>query len=51
MGTTKNNSRTKWAWTDAERQAFADGVRVRAQRIPNKKRIASRNACRRGGGE
>lgn len=49
MGTTKNtkNTKTKWAWTDAERQAYADGVRQRATRIPNKKRLASREACRR----
>jgi hypothetical protein len=33
-------------WSPEERQEFADGVRLRAQTIPNKKRIAGRQACR-----
>lgn len=44
---TNKNTKTKWKWSDEERQAFADGVRLRAQRIPNKKRVAARKACRR----
>jgi hypothetical protein len=33
-------------WSPEDRQAFADGNRLRAQTIPNKKRIANRKACR-----
>ncbi len=35
-------------WNDEDRQAFADRNFLKAQRIPNKKRVASRKACRRG---
>ena len=34
------------AWSDADRQAFADRNVLRASTIPNKKRIAGRKACR-----
>jgi hypothetical protein len=34
------------AWTPADRQDFADRNVLRAQTIPNKKRIANRKACR-----
>jgi hypothetical protein len=33
-------------WSQEDRQAFADKNILRAQMIPNKKRIASRRACR-----
>lgn len=33
-------------WSEEDRQAFADRNILRAQRIPNKKRVASRRACR-----
>lgn len=39
-------SKNKNTWSDADRQAFADRNILRAQRIPNKRRIASRKACR-----
>jgi len=38
----------KVQWTAEERQAFADGNRLKAQTVTNKKRKASREACRRG---
>lgn len=34
-------------WSEAEKQAFADGVRLRAATIPDKKKVASKKACRR----
>jgi hypothetical protein len=34
-------------WTTEERKAFAEN-KLRAQSIPNKKRKAAREACRRG---
>lgn len=34
------------SWSDADRQAFADRNILRAQTIPNKKRLADRKACR-----
>lgn len=43
---TKQKPKAKNTWSDADRQAFADRNVLRAQTIPNKKRIASRNACR-----
>jgi hypothetical protein len=33
-------------WNDESRQAFADRNILKAQRIPNKKKLASRKACR-----
>ena len=33
-------------WSEDDRQAFADRNVLRAQRIPNKKRVAARKACR-----
>jgi len=35
-------------WNKEDRQAFADRNVLKAQTIPNKKREASRKACRRG---
>jgi hypothetical protein len=35
-----------YRWNDADRQDYADRNILKAQRIPNKKRIANRNACR-----
>jgi hypothetical protein len=34
------------AWSDEDRQAFADRNILKAQRIPDKKKERSRNACR-----
>lgn len=45
----KKNSKIKTApvrWSAEDRQAFADRNVLRAQTIPNKKRIAARKACR-----
>jgi hypothetical protein len=39
---TKPNTR----WTEGDRQAFADRNILRATKIPNKKRVAAREACR-----
>ena len=33
-------------WSADDRQAFADRNILRAQTIPNKKRLANKNACR-----
>lgn len=33
-------------WSDADRQAFADGNRTRATTIPNKRALANKQACR-----
>lgn len=44
MGTTKVINK----WSDADKQAFADRNILRSKKVPNKKRIASREACRRG---
>jgi hypothetical protein len=47
MGTTtKQKKRTTTEWHDEDRQAFADRNFLKAQTIPNKKRIARRKACR-----
>jgi hypothetical protein len=35
-------------WNDESRQAFADRNILRSTKVPNKKRIASRQACRAG---
>lgn len=42
MKTTTNPN----AWSPIDRQAFADRNILKAQTIPNKKRAASRKACR-----
>lgn len=33
-------------WSDADRQAFADGNRLKATTIPDKRKQASKRACR-----
>jgi hypothetical protein len=38
--------RTITSWSDEDRQAFADRNILKAQRIPDKKKQESRNACR-----
>jgi hypothetical protein len=38
--------KTPAKWSADDKQAFADRNILRAQTIPNKKRLASRNACR-----
>lgn len=34
-------------WHDADRQAFADRNILRAQRIPDKRKVNNKEACRR----
>lgn len=34
------------AWSDMDRQAFADGNILKSHKIPNKKRVQARRACR-----
>lgn len=48
MATIKIKINTKHAnkWSADERRSFADGQRLRAQTIPNKKRLANKKACR-----
>lgn len=46
MGTAKTKKKTIARWDEVDRQGFADGNRLRAQTIPNKKRVAARKACR-----
>jgi hypothetical protein len=41
-----SKTKTTNKWNAADRQAFADRNILRAQTIPNKKRIASKKACR-----
>lgn len=43
---TNQKPKVKNTWSDADRQAFADRNVLRAQTIPNKKRVADRKACR-----
>ncbi len=43
---TKTSPKIINTWSDEDRQAFADRNILRAQRIPNKKRLADRKACR-----
>jgi len=33
-------------WNDQDRQAFADRNILKAQRIPNKKRVSNKRECR-----
>jgi hypothetical protein len=33
-------------WSEEERRAFQDGVRLRAQTIPDKKKAQDKRACR-----
>lgn len=47
-GHTVSKNKTKNKWTAEERQAFADGNRLKAQTVKNKKREEARKACRRG---
>lgn len=42
----KNKKKVVSRWSDEDRQAFADRNILRAQRIPNKRRVANRRACR-----
>lgn len=47
MSKNKNKkSKTVVCWSAEDRQAFADRNILRAQQIPNKKRVAARRACR-----
>lgn len=43
MRTKQRNSN---AWSDQDRQAFADRNILKAQTIPNKKALARKKACR-----
>ena len=42
MAATKNSNK----WSDEDRRNFGDRNFLRAQTIPNKKRVARRRACR-----
>lgn len=42
----KTTKKITSTWSDADRQAFADRNILRSSKVPNKRRIASRNACR-----
>lgn len=33
-------------WNEVDRQAFADGNILKAQQVPNKKRISNKRECR-----
>jgi len=46
MSKSKSTNPVKWSAED--KRAFADGNRLRAQTVPNKRRKASREACRKG---
>jgi hypothetical protein len=47
MSKNKNTkTKTKNTWSAEDRQAFADRNILRSHKIPNKKRIANREACR-----
>jgi hypothetical protein len=46
MSTNTKKQKIKNTWSEADHQAFADRNILRAQTIPNKKRIQSRRACR-----
>jgi hypothetical protein len=48
MNTTTRNINKLNKWNAEDRQAFADRNFVKAKTIPNKKRLASRKACRPG---
>lgn len=48
MSKSNNTTNTRRGWSAEDRQAFADGNRLRAQTVPNKRRKASREACRKG---
>lgn len=43
MATKKNRT---VRWNDADRQAFADGNILKAQRIPDKRKITNKRECR-----
>jgi hypothetical protein len=44
-GTMKHKSKPT-AWSDEDRQAFADRNFLKAQTIPDKRKVRNRNACR-----
>lgn len=51
MGGMSKNATTKTkkiaaTWSDEDRQRFADRNILRSSKIPNKRRIAARRACR-----
>jgi hypothetical protein len=43
---TKNKKKTPAKWSAEDRQAFADGNILRSHKVPNKKRVAAKRACR-----
>lgn len=43
---TKTKKKNVVRWSAEDRQAFADGNILRSHKVPNKKRVASRRACR-----
>lgn len=42
----KSKNKTKSTWSAEDRQAFADRNILISHKVPNKRRIASRTACR-----
>jgi hypothetical protein len=46
MNKNKSAPKMKNTWSAEERAAFAAGVRVRANTMPNKRRQAAKKACR-----
>lgn len=42
----KNKSKNKSTWSAEDRQAFADRNILISHKVPNKRRIANRAACR-----
>lgn len=42
----KKKTKVSNKWNTEDRQNFADGNFLRAQTIPNKKKVSNRNACR-----
>lgn len=41
-----SKTKTPNKWSEADRQAFADRNILRAQTIPNKRRVSNKRACR-----
>jgi hypothetical protein len=46
MATKQKYKKTVNKWSDEDRQAFADRNILISHKVPNKKRIAGRRACR-----
>lgn len=46
MATKIKKVRRKATWNDLDRQAFADGNILKAQRIPDKRKVTNKRECR-----